>query len=363
MSDIPDCTLVTSCFCVFDQNPHSLSLEEIIKKTDTLLNIPCFLVIYGNKEVIPILREKRTENGFESMTIFIELELDELWTYSYREKVNNNRSIFWPTADVRAQIDSHLITCNKFDFVLKTIHQNPFKTSKFGWIDAYLNDNGNKICEEFQPEIVVDVLNNISDKFHIQVLNVTDKKFINKINKKEYYMSYRWVVCGCFFTCSRDIGIKILNRLKENFIETVESGFGHGEEMLYLEILEEFYDDIHKSYGDYGQILNNFNGSTRNLHYIYWFILKQYMKFKYYKEAYDCAEVLLKQIHSNKISYSYELFLNILMDYYMSAYFVNKTECNHISKYINNICLKDEAMMIEYSKHLDHYNFTLQLHE
>ena len=35
-------------------------------------------------------------------------------------------------------------------------------------------------------------------------------------------------------------------------------GYGHGEEMLYLEILDEFYDDIERSYGDYGQIINNY---------------------------------------------------------------------------------------------------------
>ena len=34
-----------------------------------------------------------------------------------------------------------------------------------------------------------------------------------------------------------DPGTKFLSRLKEIFVETMMQGFGHGEEMFYLEIL------------------------------------------------------------------------------------------------------------------------------
>jgi len=362
-TSIPDCTLVSACFCVYKNNPHSLSLEEIIKRLNTLLDIPCYLVLYGDLETLSIVREKRSKYGFEKITKYIETNVESLWTYKYKEQVEKNREVYWPTRDPRAQTDSHLITCNKFDFVLKVIEQNPFQTSKFGWIDCFLHENGSKICENYTPEILVDVLNRINYKYHIQVLNVTDKKFCLKQNKKEYYFQYRWVICGSFFTCGRETGIRILNRLKEIFVETVESGYGHGEEMLYLEILEEFPEDLEKSYGDYGQLLNNFHGPTRNLHYIYWFILKNYMRHTYYLEAYTCAGILLDQINNGKIQYSYELHLNILMDYYLAAYFVNPIDCKFISNHIHHLYYTDTEMKKEYDKHLEHYEFTLQLHE
>jgi hypothetical protein len=363
MSQVVDCTLVSACFCVYKNNQHALNMEDILSKSDTLLQIPCYLVLYGDRETISNLREKRLEYGFDDITQYIELELDEIWTYQYKEKVEKNREIYWPTADPRAQIDSHLITCNKFDFVLNVMDRNPFKTSKFGWIDCFLHENGSKICEDYSPELLVDVLNNITNKYHIQVLNVTDKKFILKQNKKEYYMNYRWVICGSFFTCGKEIGYKILNNLKEIFVETVEQGYGHGEEMLNLELLDKYYDYIERSYGDYGQLINNFHGPTRNLHYIYWFILKNYMKYNYYTEAYDCAKILLDQIENKKIEYNYELYLNILIDYYMSAYFIKPIDCKSIASYIQNLRYTDEEMQKEYMKHLKHYDFTLQLHQ
>lgn len=363
MIQTPDCTLVSACFCVYKNNPHSFSMDEILKKSETLLNMPCFLVLYGDTETISMMREKRLENGFDDITQYIEIELDELWTYNYKETVIKNRAIFWPTADARAQTDSHLITCNKFDFVLKVIERNPFQTSKFGWIDCFLHENGSKICENYSNEILVYVLNNISDKYHIQVLNVTDKKYILKQHKKEYYLNYRWVVCDCFFTCGKETGVRILNRLKDNFVETVNAGYGHGEEMLYLEILEEFPEDLERSYGDYGQILNNFIMPTKNLHYIYWFILKKYMKHRYYKEAFECAVTLLNSIENKKINYSPELYLNILMDYYMVSYFIRPNLCKNITNHIQNLRYKDGEMKKEYEKHEAHYDFTLQLHE
>jgi len=363
MMQTPDCTLVSACFCVYKNNPHSFSMEEILKRSNTLLNMPCFLVLYGDTDTISMMREKRLENGFDDITQYIELELDELWTYNYKDAVIQNRAIFWPTADARAQIDSHLITCNKFDFLLKVIERNPFQTSKFGWIDCFLHENGSKICENYSNELLVDILNKINDKYHIQVLNVTNKKYILKPHKKEYYLQYRWVMCGSFFTCGKESGMKILNRLKENFVETVQMGYGHGEEMLHLEILEEFPEDLERSYGDYGQILNNFLEPTKNLHYIYWFILKNYMKHQYYKEAFECAVTLINSIESKKIHYSCELHLNIWMDYYMASYFIRPTLCKNIANHIQNMRYKDGEMKKEYEKHQAHYDFTLQLHE
>lgn len=359
---IPDCTLVSACFCVYKNNPHSLSLEEIIKRSDTLLHIPCYLVLYGDSETLSIMKEKRSEYGFDAITQYIEADLEGLWTYQYKEKVESNRAKYWPTRDPRAQTDSHLINCNKFDFVLKAIEKNHFQTSKYGWIDCFLHENGSKICEDYSAELLVDVLNRINDKYHIQVLNVTNKKFVSKQNKKEYYFQYRWVMCGSFFTCGREAGLRILNRLKEIFVETVESGYGHGDELLYLEILEEFPEDLERSYGDYGQILNNFLAPTKNLHYIYWFILKNYMRHQYYLEGNECAKVLLAQIQTGKIAYSYELWLNILMDLYISAYFVKPKECKSIANYIQTIRFSDAEMQKEYLKHETHYDFTLQLH-
>ena len=61
--------------------------------------------------------------------------------------------------------------------VLDTIHLNPFNTSKFGWIDSNLNDNGTKVCENNFDNLLLYNLKHAPNKFHIQILNVQDKKY------------------------------------------------------------------------------------------------------------------------------------------------------------------------------------------
>lgn len=77
--------------------------------------------------------------------------------------------------------------CSKFNFVLETIYSNPFQTTKFGWIDSNLKDKFEKICENYNEGMLLTILSNVSNKFHIQVINVTNKNFKNFDNKKEYY--------------------------------------------------------------------------------------------------------------------------------------------------------------------------------
>ena len=81
-------------------------------------------------------------------------------------------------------------------------------------------------------------------------------------------------MCCCFYTMGEEIGKKIIYRFNEISINTIMNGYGHGDESIFLEILDEFYDDIHRSYGDYYNILNNFIRPTKGFDYINRFIIK-----------------------------------------------------------------------------------------
>jgi hypothetical protein len=125
-------------------------------------------------------------------------------------------------------------------------------------------------------------------------LNVCDKKFKDPANKREYYNQYRWIMCGGFFLTAIDAGITILSRLKEIFVETTLAGYGHGEEMFYLEVLDEYSDQIRGTYGDYGQILDNFIYPTQNIEYVYHTIMARYKQYGYTREANALATQLLE---------------------------------------------------------------------
>jgi len=354
---IPDCTLITACFNVHHTNENAFSIEKIKESSATLMSMPCYLVVFCDKNTISILKEKREEYGFLSITKFIQVEMLELWSFQFLEKVQQNRVKNWPSRDLRSNEYTHLIQCNKFDFLLQIMEINPFQTGKFGWIDCFLGINANKICENYSTDKILYILNNITDKFHFQVLNVCDKNFKNKNLKFMYYQNYRYIMCGCLFTCSEKIGRPILKRLKEIAENTINAGYGHGEEMFFLEILDEFENDIIKSYGDYGQILNNFIRPTKNFSYIYSFILHRYILRLYYKEAYECAKVLIGAIESQITDVNDEIHMKILLDYYASILSHKPDEAMYIVDYINEICNKNPSMKIEFDKAEQKYGF------
>ena len=82
MTQVADCTLVSACFCVYKNNPNALNMEQIIRNSDTVLQIPCYLVLYGDRETISNMREKRLEYGFDDITQYIELDL--IFQYFYK---------------------------------------------------------------------------------------------------------------------------------------------------------------------------------------------------------------------------------------------------------------------------------------
>ena len=348
-----NCTLTTACFDLTKFHSECRSLSDTIDYMMPLLNTECYLVIYTDYILIDAIKDIRKE--FDELTIYIVSDFEELEFYKYIDIVKSNREEYWPSKDDRTCAESHLLCSNKFNFVLQTMELNPFGTKMFGWIDSNVGPNFTKICTNFKYEYLLDILNINSNKFHIQILNVVDKKY--KTNKKDYYQKYQWLVCGCLFITEKEIGKQILNRLNEIFIETTLMGYGHGEEMYYLEVLDEFYDDIEKSYGDYKQIINNFINPTENLRYIFYYVIGNYLKLKYYKECYHCCKKVLNSIENNNINYCENLYMLTLIAYYVSAiYFIEDTiYVKNIITKIYKICDDDEKMKNAFNNNREYY--------
>ena len=317
----PNCTLVTACFVLSKYHQGARSKEKALKGIRVVLRLPIYLVIYGDQATLEDIRKERTEFGYDQLTCYKECNYEDIWSAQFTQKVHENRKVYWPTADARTCPESHLVVCNKFDFILQTIEENPFQTSRVGWIDSNLDrdsDKNNKICEDYTENKLLQVLHNCDpDKFHIQVMGCVDKKYKELEHKREYYEHYRWLACGCLVVCGTEIGKRICTRLKEIVKETTLSGYGHGEEMFYLEILDEFRPHIARSYGDYGQILNNFHGLTRNLEYVYNTILASYFNAGYMEDVIDCAKYIIRGFDEHTIEgpVNYGLYISAMRLY------------------------------------------------
>jgi hypothetical protein len=314
---------------------------------------------------MPLIKEIRNSFELNNITSYVEIEFEELPKYKYVDIVKTNREKFWPTRDKRTCAENHIMQMSKVDFVLKTMETNPFHTTKFGWIDSNLGANNlSKICENYENNMLLYVLNNITDKFHLQILNVCDKKYKETLNKCEMYLQYRWIMCDSFYTMGEEIGKKIIKRLNEISIDAIMNGYGHGDELFFLEILDEFYDDIHRSYGDYYNILNNFIRPTKGFEYIDNLIIKNYQNKGYHKECYDCCKIVLKEFETYNVKMNYEVYFSILYSYYISTYYYKgKYEGKQLVNYIMDLVSTNRYIKKEFDKRKDFYqnNFNYSL--
>jgi hypothetical protein len=319
MATLPDCTLTTGCFLLQKYHAGSRSLADTLQGMEALLAVPCYLVIYCNQPLYDHIVERRRSYHLESITRVILMEVEDLWAYQFADKIRANREVYWPTRDARISVESTVIVFNKFNFVLRTIEQNPFGTSRVGWIDGSLGVGGSKICRDGQlSRRLVYVLNNISERFHLQVLNVEDKKFLRPENKREYYSQARWVAVGCLFTCSERIGRPILQRLQEVIRNTIQQGFGHHEEYTMLELQAEFPEDIHCGYGDYQDTLENLLVPTTNLVYVYWQIVMKYYYYGYHRECEDVCKAIIESFDEGLPDPNMDLYVRIWSVRYLS---------------------------------------------
>ena len=355
MTHPPDCTLTTACFDLSVYASNARDLITAINSMSVLLEVPCYLVIFCDKYTVKQIKHLRNEVfGNEHLTKYIEIGFEDIWTYFLKDKVSKNRTIYFPTQTKRSSVEKHLICCNKFDFVLFSIYWNPFQTTLFGWIDANLGINAKIVRIDYQKNTLLNVLNNLSpNHFQIQVLNVCDKKYKNPKHKKEYYAFNRWVVCGGFFTTNKQCGIPILNRLKDIFVETTLQGFGHNEEMLYLEILDEFQDKIKKSYGDYCHIFNNFTHQTKGFLYVYKKVICKYFEFQYYKECIDCCETML--LEYDDVKFVDDMCVSIYIKYYLSHIFSNSDHTQEVFKKIQTIMAQNKHNQEVFSNKFSQY--------
>jgi hypothetical protein len=346
----PSCTLVTANF-YFDEATRPF--DDCYRNMKKVLEIPCYMVIYLNEPLYMLVKRYRDEKGFGSCTHYIVMDVSDIQTYGYKNAVEANRAEYWPTADPRAGVMSHLITCNKFSFVLQAMDLNIFDTRKFAWIDANVGPEGRKIARDgFSSEefvrMVMGCMNDADNAFRLQILGVVDKKYKEEAWRREYYERYRWLVCGCFFVLGQ--GAKdILQALWGEFIKDTSAGEGHGEEMLYLRVLDNYYDRIVKGYGDYCNIVQNFVQCKGSLDYVYNQIISRYRDFGYHRECYDCCHWVLRSLDSY-IVVDYEHYCKILFQLYVSSYYHKHEEAKGWAETFAKYVKQHPLFRAEYEK-------------
>jgi hypothetical protein len=354
---IPDCTLVTCCFDATKYRKECRSVKDFILFMTPLLKTPCYLMIYTDNIYIESIKKIREEAGLTKLTRYYVSDITEIDSFKYVDIVRQNREKYHPTRDERTCSESHLIQCNKFDFMLKSIEINPFHTSKFGWIDIAVGENFKRICTNYKNNMLLDVLKHADPhKFSILTLNVCDRKYKLEENLREYYSRYQWIVCGGLFITGKEVGIEILKDLKDIFIKHTMLGYGHGEEMFYLEILDKHYDKISRSYGDYQHMVNNLVNVNVATDYIYNFIANKYLSHGYHKEGIDCCNAVLKRYDNFDIEIDYHIYFKFLFVKYVCLFYYDRPQAREFMNMILQQIETNPYIHTEYLKNKEFYD-------
>ena len=130
------------------------------------------------------------------------------------------------------------------------------------------------------------------DTFYVQVMGVVDPALLAAGAHARYYAKYRHVVCGGFFALPTSHAW-VLDELKAVFAATVEAGYGHGEEMLYPEVIARNPEAFSHSFGDYRDILTNCPVPRQNIPYILQFIIRPLRATNRQREAAVVCDTIL----------------------------------------------------------------------
>jgi hypothetical protein len=348
--------LVTACFDLSRFHDKCRDADTQITNFAALLEVPCYLVIFTDQKMFPLIEKIRSGHGMDKLTKYKVQEFETLWSARYVDNVKSNRKEYHPTKDERTCAESHLLCCNKFDFVLQVIDDNYFATKKFGWIDSNVGPHFSKLCVGYTNNMLINVLNRIGEKFHTQLITKVDKKYIHPEYWREYYREYRWVVVGSFFTTGATIGRKILNDLKDVFTRHTLAGYGHAEEMLYLEVLDKNTDLFTTTFGDYKHTLNNFVSVTKGVEFIYYNFIRTAMDRRYFEDAIDCCKKVLYQMDRYEIEINYDMYFKIYFELYIATYYVDREKSSTVVKTIFELMRANPLLLKEYQREKAFYD-------
>jgi hypothetical protein len=129
--------------------------------------------------------------------------------------------------------------------------------------------------------------------------------------------------------------------------------------MYYLPIIDKYYDQIERSYGDYVDILNNFMGMTVNDGYIYR-ISCSYMNLGYHRECVDCCEYVIRAYENCDTQIDYGYYFLFLFNLYVCSFYADREKAINASQKIREIVKQNNHAKNIYKEKKSFYDTQLQ---
>ena len=248
-------------------SPNGGSSDEYIEKGRRLMavNHPMIVTVGDEKARDAILQMREGKQ-----TVVHVCPLDQLYFYRYRELIEQNRRMYWPTRDERCSSDIHIILLSKFKVRQKAMEDNPFHTEYFAWMDFNMLTKKPYDSDHYTSDAVYEKLDQIfmnpRPNVTMTVIKYWDPAIYDRL--LEFYHTYRYIVVGMFYTAEISIGKKVMEKVVAFAEFVTKQGFGHGEEHLFGRIIDQNVDDFTLVMGDYQDTIHNYYQLSTNRHYV-----------------------------------------------------------------------------------------------
>jgi hypothetical protein len=288
------------------------------------LNLPYNLVIYCDSESYHKIYNLRPEY-LRKKTVYKVIEFDEIILNGksfcdYRNQINENRKKYPYHFDNRNTASYYLFCISRYIMLRETITSNPFGSDYFCWINFCIERMGYNNLKYLDDALAVK-----RDKFSTCYIDYIPYQLI--VDVKEYFKWGRCSMCSGFFTGNKEYMYKVCGYILEKFLYYLELGYGHADEQLYSPVYFEHPDLFQHYYGDYQQMITNYNYVHEYPESIIRNFIHNSFTYNDYEKCIECCEFLLKSLYLKKCKLDKPYFSDLLNKYIRSKlktkFFIN----------------------------------------
>jgi len=263
-------TTFVTCYIDLDKyeiRPPSRHKSDYLNYIKYTLSISKPLIFFVDEDLIPSLQEIRNSD-----IQYIPFKLTDSPYYKYFNKLQNNR-LKNPIHNDSPQKDTlnyMILQWSKMYFLEYVMRINPFNSEYFGWIDSgigYLNSHYN-IEEKMYKNALIEFADTIPDKGvklccmkHITRSEIQDRHF--------FYSHRRGNICGGIITGPKSQLHSFIQYFNWELDDTLNRELIAMDEMIFAVIACEHSELTDLYYGDYSEILINYNSVYMSWHLVY----------------------------------------------------------------------------------------------
>lgn len=172
----------------------------------------------------------------------------------HRDRIIANRKGGGCPSDPRNTASYYLFCMARYAMLKRTIQENPFGSTHFAWVNICIERMGFQNLAHMQ-----EALGQQRDKFSTCYIDYVDKKTTQNLADNFGPRCFgRCTMCSGFFTGDARHMQAVCDRVEQQFVKCLESGYGHSDEQLINLVYFEAPELFDWYLGDYQEMITNY---------------------------------------------------------------------------------------------------------